>query len=114
MRASTRGGDRGTPGAHAAAPLGSGVLATVGARGRLAAAVARSADVLPAPRGAGRDSRRALRRRLQRRAVRRARGDRLAARGAPPTPRGAPPVALRRPPRGPGRPPTSGEHTSGL
>ena len=56
-----------------AAPLRRGVLAPAGARGRLAAAVARPAARLSPAGGARRDPRRPLRRRLLRRAVRVAR-----------------------------------------
>ena len=69
--------------AHAAAPLRRRVLAPARARGRLAAAVARSAARLSPARGARRDPRRPLRRRLLGRAVRAARGGRRAARDPP-------------------------------
>ena len=68
---------------RAAAALGRGVLESAGARGGLAAAVAAAADVLPAARGARRDSRRPFRGRLLRRAVRIAGRSWIAPRRAP-------------------------------
>ena len=55
--------------AHAAAALGRDFLAAAGARGGVAAALARHRDVLPPAGGSRRDSRRPLRRRLLGRAV---------------------------------------------
>ncbi len=63
-----------------AAPLRGGVLASARARGRLAAAMARSAAGLSPARSARRDPRRPVYRRLLRGTIRTARGDRHAAR----------------------------------
>ena len=101
--AGARGGNRRARRAYAAAPLGRGVLEAAGARGGLAAAVARPAHVLPPARGARGDPRRALHRRLQRRAVRGSRGDRAAARCAPQAARQSPAGVLGRRPAEPRR-----------
>ena len=75
-----RGRCRRAPGSHPAAPLRGGVLALAGARGGMAAALARPAARLSPARSARRDPRRPLCRRLFRRAVRAARCGRPVAR----------------------------------
>ena len=88
-----RGGARG---ARPSSPLRRRVLAAAGARGDLAAAVARPFARLPAARKPGRDPRRPVRRRILGRAIRPAGSRRPPARDPPPAGFGPMGVAVRR------------------